>query len=119
MKIDRREKIPPYEQVRRALLDEIVSGERLPGERLPSIRQVAADNSLAPGTVARAYKELEADGFIVARRGGGTFVSDPLPAAHMDGYELDRAALILVGRARHAGYSDTEIESALAVALRR
>ena len=50
---------PPYEQLRRQLADLIGSGVLSPGDRLPPVRQLAADLGLAVGTVARTYRELE------------------------------------------------------------
>ena len=46
------------------------------GARLPTIRQLARDLGVAGGTVARAYRELEADGVIVTRGRHGSFVSE-------------------------------------------
>jgi len=51
---------PPYEQLRRQLADLIGSGVLTPGDRLPPVRQLAADLGLAAGTVARTYRELAA-----------------------------------------------------------
>lgn len=67
---------PPYEQVRRQLAELIQSGVLKPGDRLPSVRQLAGDLGLAVGTVARAYRELEAIGLLQSRRAGGTRVAD-------------------------------------------
>ncbi|MFG6279553.1 GntR family transcriptional regulator [Microbacterium sp. 5K110] len=52
------------------------------GERLPTVRQTAADFGVAPGTAARAFKQLEKDGLVETRTGGGTRVAEgasPLP----------------------------------------
>ena len=45
------------------------------GEKLPSVRQLARDLGVAPGTVAKAYRALDADGYVDARAGGSTRVS--------------------------------------------
>ena len=66
---------PPYEQLRRQLADLIGSGVLSPGDRLPPVRQLAADLGLAVGTVARTYRELEQAGYVRSRRGGGTRVA--------------------------------------------
>jgi GntR family transcriptional regulator/MocR family aminotransferase len=66
--------------VRRALAEavrEAVRTSRLaPGTRLPSSRQLAADLGLARNTVAYAYADLVAEGWLTARRGSGTLVAD-------------------------------------------
>jgi DNA-binding transcriptional regulator YhcF (GntR family) len=66
---------PPFEQVRAQLAGLIGSGRLLPGERLPTVRALAADLGLAVNTVARAYKELEASGLVETRRRAGTVVA--------------------------------------------
>lgn len=66
---------PPFEQLRVQLLAQMHAGELAAGTRLPTVRQLASDLGLAPGTVARAYKELEAAGAIETRGRGGTFVA--------------------------------------------
>ena len=67
--------VPPYEQIRSQVTRMIASGVLQDGQRLPPIRQLASDLDLAGGTVARAYRELERDGFIVTRGRHGTFVA--------------------------------------------
>jgi len=67
--------VPPYEQVRVQIVEQ-VQDQRLPaGTKLPTIRRLAEDLGLAPNTVARAYRELEHDGVIETRGRHGTFVS--------------------------------------------
>lgn len=75
--VDPSDPTPPFEQLRRQLSDLISSGILVNGERLPSVRQLAADLSLAAGTVARAYAELEKQGLVLSRRGAGTRVTSP------------------------------------------
>lgn len=111
---------PPYEQVRRQLAALIGSGALPRGERLPPLRQLAGDLGLAVGTVARAYRELEAAGLVVSRRGGGTRVADrpaPAPAPGDDAAVLLRAAEDYVWRARAAGADRGSILDALHRAL--
>lgn len=67
--------IPPFEQLRAQLLDQMQSGALPAGSRLPTVRQLASDLGIAPGTVARAYKELEAAGAIETRGRNGTVVA--------------------------------------------
>ncbi|MFE2488803.1 GntR family transcriptional regulator [Streptomyces mirabilis] len=56
--------------------DAVRSGRLAPGTRLPSSRQLAADLGLARNTVADAYGDLVAVGWLTARRGSGTLVAD-------------------------------------------
>jgi GntR family transcriptional regulator len=71
---------PPYEQLRRQLAELIQSAALAPGDRLPPLRQLAADLGLAVGTVARTYRELESAGLVRSRRGGGTRVLATAPS---------------------------------------
>lgn len=73
--VDLRAPTPPYEQIRSQISSLIASGTLAPGSRLPTVRSLAADLGIAAGTVARAYKELEAAGLVNCRRRGGTIVS--------------------------------------------
>ncbi|MDG2428730.1 MAG: GntR family transcriptional regulator [Acidimicrobiales bacterium] len=71
--------VPFHEQLRAQLSVMVAVGHVLPGSRLPTIRNMAKDLNLAPGTVARAYREMEADGAVVGRGRQGTFVVDEPP----------------------------------------
>lgn len=66
---------PPTEQIRDQIRGLVASGRLAGDERLPSVRQLAKDLGVAPGTVAKAYKALEVEGYLTARTGGGTRVS--------------------------------------------
>lgn len=72
--------VPPYEQIRSQIEAMVATGTLAPGDRLPSIRQLAHDLGLAGGTVARAYSELEQAGLVVSRRRTGTVVADGVAA---------------------------------------
>ncbi|GAA1484162.1 GntR family transcriptional regulator [Brachybacterium fresconis] len=66
----------PAEQIRDRISGLITTGALARGDRLPSVRQLATDLEVAPGTVAKAYRALESDGLIVSRAGAGTRVSE-------------------------------------------
>jgi DNA-binding transcriptional regulator YhcF (GntR family) len=106
---------PPYEQLRRQLVDLIEGGQLLEGERLPPLRQLAGDLGLAVGTVARTYRELEGAGLVRSRRGGGTRVahSGPRPSPSEREARLSGLAAAYVVKARALGATDTEIAAAV------
>ncbi len=56
---------PPYEQLRTQIATRVASGDLAPGTKLPTVRALAASVGLAVNTVARVYRELEADGVVV------------------------------------------------------
>jgi DNA-binding transcriptional regulator YhcF (GntR family) len=106
---------PPYEQVRAQLAGLIGRGSLPEGDRLPTVRALAADLGLAVNTVARAYKELEAEGLVTTRRRAGTVVaagSQPLDVA------LNRSAAEYAVRARRAGLSESAAVDLVRAALR-
>ncbi|MCY4435621.1 MAG: GntR family transcriptional regulator [bacterium] len=73
--------MPPYEQLRAQLRLMVSSGQLKPRERLSPIRSLAGELGLAPGTVARAYRELEWEGIVEGRGRAGTFVVNEPPVA--------------------------------------
>ena len=66
---------PPFEQLRAQVAGRVASGELGAGTKLPTVRALAAELQLAVNTVARAYRELEADGVVVTQGRRGTFVA--------------------------------------------
>jgi GntR family transcriptional regulator len=107
---------PPYEQLRRQLLELIRYGVLAPGDRLPPLRQLAADLGLAVGTVARTYRELETAGMVVSRRGGGTRVA-AVPSQADPAEALRHRAAAFVRDARLLGADEDQIVSVVARAL--
>lgn len=77
LRIDPTSSTPPYEQLRHQLIDQISTGELSPGVKLPAVRRLAMDLGLAPNTVARTYRELEAGGYVHTRGRNGTIVATP------------------------------------------
>ncbi len=73
--LDRGSDVPPFVQVREGLRAQVAAGYLEPGFRLPPVRAMAEALDLAPNTVARAYKELEALGVVETRGRAGTFVA--------------------------------------------
>jgi GntR family transcriptional regulator len=106
----------PYEQVRDHVASLIHRGSLLPGDRIPPVRVCADQLGLAPNTVARAYRELEDEGWIVGRGRAGTFVADRLPERPAAPDEaLVRAAAAYLKRAKQLGFD----RAAAARALKR
>ena len=66
---------PIYEQIKDAIINQIMDGELKEDEALPSIRVLAQDIKISVMTIKKAYDELESEGYIVSRQGKGTFVA--------------------------------------------
>ena len=111
-----------YEQIAESLRLRIAQGDLEPGQRLPSVRDLAQQWGCTTSTVSRAYAILADEGLVTGHRGSGTRVTEsPLP--------LENAALnwaTLVNRAERflleavgQGYTPPQVWSALSVALAR
>lgn len=72
--IDTASALPPFEQVRGQLAQQINDGTLPVGVKLPTVRSLAAELGLAANTVARAYRELESASLLETRGRAGTFV---------------------------------------------
>ena len=74
--IDKRSKVPVYEQIKNQIITLIRVGVYPPHSKLPSIRQISADTSINVNTVKKAFAELELTGAIYSVPGTGSFVSE-------------------------------------------
>ena len=79
---------PIYEKVKDSLRQLILSGALPAGEKLPSVREQAMSLSINPNTIQRAYRELEAEGYICSVPGRGSFVRQDDTAARARRAEL-------------------------------
>ena len=70
---------PTYQQILLRIQYGIASGLFVPHDQLPSVRQFAADMVVNPNTIAKAYHDLERDGFSYSRKGVGVFVAEEAP----------------------------------------
>jgi GntR family transcriptional regulator len=66
---------PIFEQIKNAIINQIVSNELAENEALPSIRELAKNLKISVMTVKKAYDELEKEGYILTRQGKGSFVA--------------------------------------------
>jgi GntR family transcriptional regulator len=73
--LDLKSGVPFYRQIIDQVKSAIVTGAIAPGDRLPTVRQMAVDLSINPNTVSRAYMELELTGLVDTQMGSGTFIS--------------------------------------------
>lgn len=118
--VDLESPVPVYEQIRSQVTEMVELGTLRSGTPLPTVRQLAADLGIAPGTVARCYQELRLRGVVTGGRRRGTRVAAVptlSPAARSS--RLQDAAVRLVGAARILGAADQEIHAAVAAALER
>jgi DNA-binding transcriptional regulator YhcF (GntR family) len=111
--VDTENGVPPWRQVHDQVIRAVTAGALPEGARLPPIRQLARDLGLASGTVARAYRELEAAGWVATAGARGTVVT--LPPGRPD-----RAALLAAAAAEFASQArDLGADEAAAMAAVR
>ena len=68
--------LPIYAQLMDTLKRRSITGRYLPGEKLPSVRELAAEAGINPNTVQRAFSELEREGLIYTQRATGKYVTE-------------------------------------------
>ncbi|MFF3289433.1 GntR family transcriptional regulator [Streptomyces sp. NPDC003023] len=115
-RIDRRSGVATYLQIVQQTKQALRLGLLEPGDRLPTAREVVEATAINPNTVLKAYRELEREGLVEARRGLGTFVTRTLggPAADTP---LRAELADWVARARGDGLEHDDITALLASVL--
>lgn len=107
--IDHDSEVPPFEQLRSQIAGRVARGELPPGTRLGTVRGTAEQLGLAVNTVARAYRELEADGVVATEGRRGTFVRSRVVDGTAEGSAAARtAASDYVRAARRSGLTRAE-----------
>jgi DNA-binding transcriptional regulator YhcF (GntR family) len=119
VRIDRASPASPYEQIVEQLRAQIKRGTLVPGTRLPTVRALADQVELVPNTVAKAYRRLEAAGWLETRGRAGTFVAARIPTPPDQAEaRLAAAAAAYVARARQLGVRDRDAATAVRRAQR-
>jgi GntR family transcriptional regulator len=113
-RLNTRSGVPPYLQIAQQIRQALVAGLLMPGDQLPTVKEVVTQLAINPNTVFKGYRELEHEGLVEGRPGAGTFVTGrppgPPPGVHAS---LARGLARWVERARAAGLDDTSIEALL------
>ncbi len=106
---------PPFQQIVDQVRGFIERGELRPGDPLPTVRQLAGDLGVAPNTVARAYSELQQDGWLASEGRRGTHVAPRTPATDKRARTraLRDAIAQFMTTLAHRGYSEGEVAGAL------
>ncbi|MFC1994758.1 substrate-binding domain-containing protein, partial [Chloroflexota bacterium] len=114
--------IPLYRQIVDQIRQLIATNRLQSGERLPTVRQLAHSLRISPGTVVRAYLELEQERVVVSRRGGGTVVSARADDPAMSMLRQRRLSSMVSSNILEAlslGYSPEELEAAFLLHIAR
>jgi len=110
--LQRESGIPLYIQLQEQLRLLIKQGILQPGSLMPTVRELAVELEINSNTVAKVYRDLQRDGWLVLRRGIGTFVAQDGPAAPLAKRELrglEQKVRELIGIAQNLGISSVEL----------
>ncbi|QIZ35028.1 GntR family transcriptional regulator [Saccharopolyspora sp. ASAGF58] len=114
-RIDRRSGVSTYMQIVQQVTQAMRLGLLGPGDRLPTAREVVEATAVNPNTVLKAYRELERDGLVEARRGVGTFVTRSLASDRTSVQAPMRRDLAdWMSRARSGGLMVEEVDALFA-----
>jgi DNA-binding transcriptional regulator YhcF (GntR family) len=117
--IDRRREAPVYEQIADQVRRLVASGALEPGTALPSVRQLAGDLGVNLNTIARAYRLLEGEGFLVIRDRAGVVVAAPAEEVESSvRTELLDQMRVTLARLRQAGMAADELSLVMRRELR-
>lgn len=111
--IDSRDPRPLYEQVVDGFRKLIVAGALQPDDKLPSVRSLAMQLAINPNTIQRAYRELEAQGYVYSSAGRGSFVATSAETSELHRRELRERFDTVVAELSAAGYTCDQLVARL------
>jgi len=116
VRVDPHSLVPPSQQLVAAVLDAIAAGELSVGDKLPSVRGLAASALVNPNTVTKAYRDLEHLGATEGRNGSGVFVTAAGPDVAKAIRLAETAATFREAalHARRAGHEEEALREVLA-----
>jgi GntR family transcriptional regulator len=117
--LDQRSGVATYLQIVQQTKEALRLGLLDVGDQLPTVREVVASLAINPNTVAKAYRELEREGLVIAQQGRGTFVASTLTSpslAHHEGLRRDLERWLRV--ADQAGLDEESVRALIATTLR-
>ncbi len=86
LSIDMQSDIPLYIQIRNQIIEGIATGDLVPGQTLPSVRQMASDLGINLHTVNKVYTLLKQEGFLTVHRKSGVVINDRKCFAESENY---------------------------------
>ena len=115
LRIDPRSPDPVFEQLAFQVKQFVAEGALAPGDKLPSVRELARELAINPNTVVRALETLERDGVILRRQGAGCFVAERGSdlAERERRRRLDQLVNPALTEAFHLGYDPSDVRAAL------
>ena len=112
---------PLFQQLIASVKRDVATGRLKPGDRLPSVRELARELVINPNTIARAYRDLETEGVTISRRGAGTFIAERRVVVKSDERRrrLRTALEAVLSDAVHLGLSEADVRKTFDAAVKR
>ena len=107
--LDYRDVRPIYTQIADGFREQIAAGILKPGDKLPSVRDLAAELAINPNTIQRSYRQLELEGWIVSMQGKGCFVSGEMSIRQREADRLLAEFDKLIGQLERCGVDRREL----------
>ncbi|KAB7708670.1 GntR family transcriptional regulator [Bacillus aerolatus] len=105
---------PIYSQIADRIIQQFVRGEIKPGEKLPSVREMAIQSGVNPNTIQRTYGELERMGVVESKRGQGTFMTEQIDMKKKLRADIQKEMIeTFIQNMRGIGVEDGEISQAV------
>jgi GntR family transcriptional regulator len=119
LRIDTRSGVPAYLQIVQQVKHALRLGILVPGDQMPTIRELVSSLAINPNTVMKGYRELELEGLIGGRPGQGTFVLRGLAESSSEELEEMRVSLNhWLVRARELGIDEESVVALFTTTLR-
>ena len=106
--LDYRDPRPVYAQIVDSVIRQIQAGVLIPGEKLPSVRELAGQLAINPNTIQRAYTELEQEGYIYSIPGKGSFAAGDTGAGNRRRKELEAQLREVLRELKYLGVKPEE-----------
>jgi GntR family transcriptional regulator len=117
--LDQRSGVATYLQIVQQTKEALRLGVLDVGDQLPTVREVVAVLAINPNTVAKAYRELEREGLVVAQQGRGTFVASTLASPSLEYHQTLRRELEeWLSAAERAGLDEESVRALISTTLR-
>ena len=113
IQLNYRDPRPIYEQIKSEFKRLILTQVIAPGEKLPSVRELAAQLAINPNTIQRAYRELDAEGYTVSIAGKGSFVAEIAVIRRQQRQQEVELFLQAADRLRALGFTTQELTAFL------
>ena len=117
--LDPRSGVATYLQIVQQVKEALRLGVLDVGDQLPTVREVVADLAINPNTVAKAYRDLEREGLVVAQPGRGTFIASTLALPSLEHHRALRRELERwLAEAERAGLDEESVRALISTTLR-